>query len=182
MQLEEAPDALLAARAADGDERAFAVLVRRHASYLRGFAIRYMGSSLDADDVVQEAFVTAWRRIGDLRDPSQVRSWLATAVARRATDVMRTRARRRTYAIEDREVTDRRDGPETVVERQAATQALGRIVDALPADQRDAWMLRELAGMSYEDIAERTDSTPAAVRGRLARARQTVLASMEEWR
>ncbi|QCR18118.1 RNA polymerase sigma factor [Agrococcus sp. SGAir0287] len=183
MRLEDATDALLAQRSADGDDRAFAVLVRRHAPFLRGFAARYLGSTLEADDVVQEALVTAWRRIGELRDPSQVRSWLTTAVARRATDVIRTRARRRTEGIaEDQDFEDRRDGPDRTVEQREATRALGRAVDALPQDQRDAWILREIAGLSYEEIAERVGSTPATVRGRLTRARRTVLATIEEWR
>ncbi|SDH59704.1 RNA polymerase sigma factor [Agrococcus jejuensis] len=183
MRLEEAPDALLAQRSADGDDRAFAVLVRRYAPALRGFASRYLGSTLEADDVVQEALVNAWRRMGELRDPAQVRSWLMASVARRATDVIRTRARRRTDGgIEEREIEDGRDGPERTLERREATRALGRAVEALPEEQRDVWILRQLAGLSYEEIAARTGSTPATVRGRLARARQSVLATMEQWR
>ena len=87
--LSSATDAFLASRAADGDQIAFAVLVRRHAPFLVAFATKLTGSRADADDCVQEALITAWRRLPDLADPEKVRSWLTTIVSRKVTDRMR---------------------------------------------------------------------------------------------
>lgn len=181
--LDAAPDALLAQRAQDGDDRAFAVLVRRHSPFLVAFATRYMRSSSDADDVVQEALITAWRRLDELREPERVRSWLATAVARRATDVLRTRARRDVQPMpEVEQEDDRSPAPERVAEGRLATTALREALARLPEDQREVWLLREMAELSYDEIAERLGTSPATVRGRLSRARSAVLAAMEGWR
>lgn len=181
-QLESAPDALLAQRAKDGDERAFGVLIRRHSPFLVAFATRYLGGSSDADDVVQEALIAGWRQLDELRDPARIRSWLATSVARRATDVLRTRARRDVRPLPDEERPSLAPLTEAVAEGRAATRALGDVLAALPQDQREVWLLREMAELSYDEIAERLDIGVATVRGRLARARGAVLAAMEEWR
>jgi RNA polymerase sigma-70 factor (ECF subfamily) len=182
LQLDSAPDALLAQRAKDGDERAFGVLVRRHSPFLIAFATRYLGGSSDADDVVQEALVAAWRQLDELREPARVRSWLATSVARRATDVLRTRARRDVQPLPDEESPATSPQPDAVAEGRAATRALGDVLAALPEDQREVWLLREMAELSYDEIAARLEVSPATVRGRLARARGAVLAAMAEWR
>ena len=89
--LTAAPDGLLAARAADGDQLSFGVLVRRHAPFLVAFATRLTGSRADADDCVQEALITAWQRLPELAEPDKVRSWLTTIVSRKATDRLRRR-------------------------------------------------------------------------------------------
>ena len=67
--LGDAADAILAARAADGDLRAFEVLVRRHGPLMRAYATRILGSNSDSDDVVQETFITAWERLPEFRTP-----------------------------------------------------------------------------------------------------------------
>ncbi|MEX0153806.1 RNA polymerase sigma factor [Microbacterium sp. LMI1-1-1.1] len=72
--LHAADDAILVGRAAAGDTAAFAVLVRRHLPLLRVLITRIVGSSTDADDVVQESFVIAWREMSQLRDASAVRA------------------------------------------------------------------------------------------------------------
>lgn len=183
MRLEDAPDALLAQRAQDGDDRAFAVLVRRHSPFLVAFATRYLGGSADADDVVQEALVAAWRRLDELREPERIRSWLATSVARRATDVLRTRARRDVQPLPEVERADERSpDPERAAEGRLATRALGDALARLPREQREVWLLREMAQLSYDEIAARVGEPTATVRGRLARARSAVLAAMEGWR
>ena len=89
--LASATDATLVARAADGDQAAFGTLVRRHAPFLVAFATRLLRSRADADDCVQDALITAWRRLPELSDPTKVRSWLTTIVSRKATDRLRTR-------------------------------------------------------------------------------------------
>ncbi len=174
-----ASDALLAERAADGDEVAFAVLVRRHGPYLRAFAIRLMGSNADADDAVQEALITAWDRLDTLAEPARVRSWLTTIVSRKATD--RIRSRRPTAEL-DEEASSLAPSPEQSAITGSQLDALDRILVGLPEGQRQCWLLKEVAGYSYEEIAETLGVTAAIVRGRLARARATVVSGMEVWR
>lgn len=177
--LEEAADGMLARRAADGDELAFAVIVRRHAAYLRAVAFRLVGSG-EADDAVQDALITAWDRLPELADPSRLRPWLATIVARKATD--RIRARRDAVPIDDHDVPSPLDGPEERALRDSQLAALAAAVAELPEELRLAWTLREYAGSSYEEIAERTDVPVSTVRGRLARARERLIESLGEWR
>lgn len=177
--LEEATDGLLARRAADGDELAFAVIVRRHAAYLRAVAARLVGTG-ESDDAVQDALITAWDRLPDLADPNKLRSWLATIVARKATD--RLRARRDSVPIDGEDPESPADGPEQRAVLGSQLEALRAAVSALPEDLRITWTLREYAGSSYEEIAERTEVPVSTVRGRLARARERLIESMSEWR
>lgn len=116
MSLAETSDGFLAARAADGDPRAFEVLTRRHGSYLLAFATRLLASPADADDVVQEALITAWQKLPELREPARVRSWLSAIVSRGATD--RMRARRAHIPIDALEHSGR---------EPAAPEGLGRV-------------------------------------------------------
>lgn len=89
--LEEADDGLLAARAADGDVRAFEVLMRRYGRLVRVYARRVLGSSADVDDVAQDTFVTAWQQLPKLTDPNLVRGWLLRIASRKAIDLVRSR-------------------------------------------------------------------------------------------
>lgn len=177
--LDAATDALLAERAADGDHVAFAALVRRHGPYLRAFATRLLGSAADADDVVQDALIVAWRSLESLSDPAKVRSWLSSVVSRKATDALR--ARRPVAELDDSRPT--RDGrPEESAVATSRLEALGAVLRALPDEQRQCWVLREISGYSYEEIADETGLSVTVVRGKLARARATVMREMEDWR
>lgn len=177
--LDEAADGLLAARAADGDEVAFAVIVRRHLPYLRAFATQLLRSSAEADDVVQDALISAWEHLPALRDPATLRGWLSTIVARKATD--RLRSARPTTPIDELELADRADGPADRAELSSGMRELSRAISELPDDVRVVWVLRESSGVSYEDIAARLGVPVSTVRGRLARARAQLLEHMMEW-
>lgn len=175
-----ASDALLAQRSADGDTAAFAVLVRRHAPYLRAFAARLTGSSADADDAVQDALIVAWDQLSNLEDPAKVRSWLTSIVSRKATD--RIRSRRPSSELDEERAAPETGGPEERAIAASELGALSAVLARLPEGQRQCWLLKEVAGYSYEEIAERLGESTTVVRGRLARARATVIAEMEVWR
>ncbi len=87
--LEQAGDHIVAGRAMDGDVEAFAVLVRRYTPMMRAYTQRMLNGSAEVDDTVQEAFVTAWQRFGELDDPGKVKSWLMRIVSRKAVDRLR---------------------------------------------------------------------------------------------
>lgn len=173
-------DAILAARAADGDERAFAVLVRRHSAYLVGFATRLLGSRADAEDCVQESLIVAWRQLPDLREPERVRAWMSTIIARKATD--RLRARRPSVPLEDAEPVTSTPSPDEAALTSSQLDTLRRALDGLPPEQRTVWLLREVSRYGYEDIARELGISATAVRGRLSRARATIYERMQEWR
>jgi RNA polymerase sigma-70 factor, ECF subfamily len=178
--LDSAADGLLAERAADGDERAFAVLVRRHAPFLIAFATRLIGSRAEADDCVQDALIVAWQRMDSLQEPARVRAWLATIVSRKATD--RLRGRRDLVDIDEQEQADPAADPADRAETSIRLDALSRAVERLPDDLRRTWVLRELVGHSYEEIAEVMEESTSTVRGRLARARRQLAQELEGWR
>lgn len=177
--LDAAPDAVLAARAADGDQVAFGVLVRRHAPFLVAFATKLTGSRADADDSVQEALIVAWRKLPDLAEPEKFRGWLTTIVSRKATD--RLRSRKNVDQIADDAVASE-DDPERRAVVSSQMQALSRVLAELPEEQRVVWLLKEVSGLSYDEIAEDVGESPSTVRGRLARARHTVIERMKDWR
>jgi RNA polymerase sigma-70 factor, ECF subfamily len=177
--LASAADAMLAARAADGDQIAFGVLVRRHAPFLLAFATRLVGSRADADDCVQEALITAWKRLPELTDPSKVRAWMTTIVSRKATDRLR---RRKSVDLLVDESHPSTDDPERAAVVSSQMQALADVLAQLPDDLRVVWVLREVSGYSYEEIADTVGDGVPTVRGRLARARKIVIERMQEWR
>ena len=181
LNLFDADDRTVAGRAADGDIQAFEVLVRRYSPLMRAYASRVLGSASDADDVVQDSFITAWQQLPTLQDHSVVKSWLMRIVGRKAID--RVRARRMTSDISDHEPEARAaDSPSRVAEAHSAEDALSRALSALPETQRQCWVLREVADYSYEDIATELRIPVSTVRGMLARARKTLVSEMEEWR
>ncbi|MBO1740626.1 RNA polymerase sigma factor [Leifsonia sp. TF02-11] len=177
----EASDATLADRAAHGDEAAFEVLVRRHAPLMRAYAARMLGSTYESDDVVQETFVTAWQRLGELGDGGAVKAWLMRILSRRCID--RIRARHEYDDVTELDTpTPPSEGPEHVAEVRTAREALTRALDELPALQRRCWVLREVGQYSYEEIAAELGIPASTVRGQLARGRRRLLDAMEDWR
>lgn len=176
-----ASDDTLAGRAADGDVAAFEVLVRRHGPLMRAYAARMLGSSYESDDAVQETFVTAWSRLGELHDGVAVKAWLMRILSRRCID--RIRARRDHDDVTEVDAPAAASAaPEHVVEVRTASAALSRALDSLPEVQRRCWVLREVGELSYDEIAAELDLPISTVRGQLARGRRRLLEAMEEWR
>lgn len=179
--LATAPDRILVERAIDGDTLAFREIVRRHSRLMRAYVARMLSSTADADDVVQDAFVVAWRQLPTLRDGSAVRGWLMRIASREALAVLRRRGREE--PIDDRDFsTPSETRPEHIAIQNARLAALSDALDTLPEAQRRAWLLRESAGLGYAEIAEEMDLPVSTVRGNLARARASIVIRMEEWR
>lgn len=180
-KLADAPDAVLAERAGDGDVAAFEMLARRHAPLMRAYARRRVNSHAEADDVVQDALIAAWKDIAHLQDGTAAKAWLMRIVSRRAVDTGR---RRKSHDnLEDQpEAPDRLPTPEQAAVAGSARRALNTALSRLPEEQRRCWVLKEIGGQSYEEIAQTLGISAASVRGRLARARTTLMKEMEEWR
>lgn len=181
LSLADASDAVLAARTADGDADAFEVLARRHGPLMRAYAVRVLGSNLESDDVVQESFVLAWQRIGELAEGASVRSWLMRVVTNKAIDRMRVRKQHADISDWDAP-TPAEQSPAHLVEVSMQMDALSTALQRLPELQRRCWIMKEVGGSTYAEIAEDLEIPASTVRGQLARARQTLVTEMKGWR
>lgn len=178
-------DRVLARRSAMGDKAAFAVIFDRHARSLHRYAMRMLdGEHQTAEDAVQEALTRAWLHMGSFRGESTLRTWLFTLTA---NECRRVRRRRRPLAV-DNEILQVLDNDHTAPGpyEHATASELRRILDRalleLPWRQRASWLLREIEGLSYAEIAEVLHTSPAVVRGQLHRARATLKVRMAQWR
>jgi RNA polymerase sigma-70 factor (ECF subfamily) len=177
---DELDETTLVVRAQEGDPNAFEALARRHQAALYRVAVRVMGDPVEAEDALQEALIDAWRRIERFRPDSSFVTWMYRVV----TDRCLSRLRRR-RPVPAGDMDDRRPGPADPgrsAELDAGLAALGRAVQALPDELRVSWVLRELAGLSYLDIAQITQASEDAVRGRIHRARVRLAEVMASWR
>jgi RNA polymerase sigma-70 factor, ECF subfamily len=153
-------DARLVREAQGGDEGAFGRLYDRYARVVHGLLLARVPRA-DVDDLVQEVFLTAWRRLDALRDPAAFGGWLAVIARNRATDFHRR-------APEHVEL------PATVTAHDstaARTEALAilELVRTLPDAYRETLVLRLVEGLTGPEIADRTGLTPASVRVNLHR-------------
>lgn len=179
--LDRASDELLADRAADGDTRAFAVLARRHGGLMRAYAARVVGPSAQSDDVAQEALITAWQQLPTLQDRAAVRAWLLRITTRKALDAVR--AAKPHDDLDGVEVPEPEGrGPEQQVRAASLNEALDRSLRALPGEQGRVWVLRELGGYGYDEIADELGLPVSTVRGMLARARTRLIHDLDGWR
>lgn len=187
----------LALRAQDGDVEAFESLVDRSQGRLFRIAYMVVHDRADAEDVVQESLVLAWRRLHLLDDPAAFGGWVARICSRAATDLVRRQARRATDAAEHQDLdlaaepgeatlggsagSGSRD-PARTAEVNAQMEALAGILTTVDPELRACWVLREIDGMAYRDIARALDVSEQTVRGRISRARTQIVDRMEEWR
>ncbi|MDF9714751.1 sigma-70 family RNA polymerase sigma factor [Nocardioides sp. ChNu-153] len=176
-------DALLRA-ARLGDEEAFAVLVDRHAPGMYRYALRLVGGSdADAKEVTQEALISAWKGLDTFAGRSSLRTWLFRLVHRRAADLQR---HRRPTPIDDELLSaalrPAEDNPLRDALDSELLAALQAALDELPWHQRAAWLLFEIEGLSYDEIAAALDLSTGSVRGHLHRGRRTLAERMERWR
>jgi RNA polymerase sigma-70 factor (ECF subfamily) len=176
-------DQTLVARAAEADAAAFEALVRRHQRVCFALAVRLVGNRADAEDVVQESFIAAWRRLPEFRGQAAFSSWMYRIVTNRCLTL--TRRRRETVPLEPETqglATSPGDEPAAATETRARLAALGEALAELPAEQRACWVLRHLHGLGYTEIGEILGVGPGAVRGRIHRARRHLAEVMRAWR
>lgn len=179
-----ASDNALVRAARLGDHDAFGELVDRHGPGMLRYARRLVGGSeADAGEVVQEAFISAWRSLDSFRGESTIRTWLFRLVHRRAVDLQR---HRRPTPIDDellsRMLPTAGDNPLQDVLNSELLEALQKALEELPWNQRAAWLLREVEGLGYDEIAHAMGTTVGSVRGHLHRGRRQLAERMARWR
>ncbi|MGR8012093.1 RNA polymerase sigma factor [Streptomyces hypolithicus] len=176
-------DALLAVRAREGDEQAFEVLVRRHGPVLLQLGVRMLGDRTEAEDAVQDAFVSAWRRLPEYRGEAAFRTWMYRIVTNRCLNLMRSRRPVTDLdAVPEPATPEHTGSPARAAEAGAALQELSLALAQLSPEQRACWVLREMHGLPYEEIADAVGISHQAVRGRIFRARRSLMEVMSAWR
>lgn len=163
-----ATDAELVARARDGDLAGYAELVARHRRSLERYAFHLLGCREDAEDALQEALLRGYRALDRCEQPDRVHAWLLQILINRC----RTRLSRRDRIVRDAEgdqaveravVADQSDGT-------AWREEIQRALAALPPEQREAFLLKHVEELSYEEIAALTGVSIPALKMRVSRA------------
>jgi RNA polymerase sigma-70 factor (ECF subfamily) len=179
---EEQTDEQLVARAQEGNARAFELLVRKYQYKIIQLVSRLVGES-DAPDVAQETFIKAYRALNGFRGQSAFYTWLYRIGINTAKNHIVSRGRR--PANQDIDIADAEqyghtehlsdvDTPESLLLSDEIKQKVAEVIHKLPADLRQAITLRELEGLSYEEIAEVMDCPIGTVRSRIFRAREAI--------
>jgi len=185
-------DSELLLKAQAGDVAAFEGLVERHRGRVYGLALRMLNSSDDAAEVLQESFISAYRNLPNFRGDAQFGSWVYRIAANHA--LMRLRHRKVVSQIEspldeptfnDRgslvdEVSDFKDAEGEAMDNELR-RAIEEASDRLGPEYREVFVLKDLEGMSYEEIAEITGATVPAIKSRLHRARLSLRAAIDHF-
>jgi RNA polymerase sigma-70 factor (ECF subfamily) len=173
-------DATLLARALAGDVVAFGELVRRHQAAALRVAAVVSGSTEEAKDIVQEAFVSAHRSLATYRGTGSVRSWLLRVVANHARNNVRGRTRRLWRDTRHAALELRSDaGPDEHVERRAEHEAVVRALASLRLDDREVLACRFVVGLTELEAAEVLGLPTGTVKSRTSRALGRLRAAMD---
>ncbi|HET6724452.1 MAG TPA: RNA polymerase sigma factor RpoE [Gammaproteobacteria bacterium] len=181
-------DDILVERVRKGDRAAFDALVVKYQQKIVKLVSRYVSDSSEALDVAQEAFIKAWRAIGSFRGESAFYTWLYRIAINTAKNHLVARNRRPVengLDLQDPEQYDMHarvsdlDTPEDMALTEEIRQTVDQAIADLPEDLRTAIVLRELEGMSYEEIAEAMDCPVGTVRSRIFRAREAISGKLQ---
>ncbi len=180
---EQNVDQVLVERVQKGDKNAFNLLVKKYQHKVANLVSRYVKNQSDVADVVQEAFIKAYRALPNFRGESAFYTWLYRIAVNSAKNHLVATGRKPPSSdveIDDAEIYDSGDAlrEQASPEKLLLTEEIKKIVfstmDQLPEDLRVAINLRELEGLSYEEIAEVMGCPVGTVRSRIFRARDAI--------
>ncbi len=185
---ERATDEELIARVQRGDKKAFDLLVLRYQHKVTNLVSRYIRDHSEALDVTQEAFIKAYRALPKFRGDSAFYTWLYRIAINTAKNYLVAQSRRPTNSGIDAEIAEQIEGgdrlkeqatPENQLLKDEIAETVSRAMDELPEDLRTAITLRELEGLSYEEIARAMSCPIGTVRSRIFRAREAIDAKLK---
>lgn len=184
----EVSDAVLLQRAVRGDQAAFDRLVRRHTPRMYRVAVRITGAAAEAEDAVQDAWISAWRALPEFREEAAVSTWLYRVVTNAAR--MQVRRRKPVFSLDavlepayaEHLLTDAAADPARQVVSADELERVFRAIAGLELSQRVPLVLHELEGLSYHEVADILGVEVTALRSRLHRARVALLAKLKERR
>ncbi len=174
-------DSQLASLAAAGDESAFTTMVTRFQPAVFRWALMFARDPDEAEDIVQEVFVRAYRQLSQYRSDGSLEAWLYSITRRAANEMRRTQKRRKRLALSphaqplrDAYTTD----PGGRVDRERAAALIHEVFSDLPPRQREIFDLIDLQGLTPAEVAERTGIKPTSVRANLFKARSSIRARL----
>ena len=177
-------DQLLVERVQRGDKRAFELLVSKYQRKINRLVSRLVRDAAEVEDVTQEAFIKAYRALAQFRGESAFYTWLYRIAINTAKNYLASQRRRAPTTTEndaeEAETFEHADqlrdinSPESLLMSKQVGQAVSKAVDALPEELRTAIQLREIEGMSYEEIADFMNCPIGTVRSRIFRAREAI--------
>ncbi|HTQ46030.1 MAG TPA: RNA polymerase sigma factor [Polyangiaceae bacterium] len=190
-------DESLMIRFQSGDRAAFTVLVRRHQGPLFNFALRYLRSSPVAEEVVQDAFVRVVQNAAEFKHEARFSTWLYTIARNLCIDQTRKRALRRHPSLDEPKKAEEGEGPtlgeqtadgKASVERAVVSleirERVAKAIDALPEEQREVFLMREVSNLPFKEIAEIVGVSENTVKSRMRYALerlQEALCEFEEY-
>jgi RNA polymerase sigma-70 factor, ECF subfamily len=171
------PDLGVLRKAQRGEERAFALIVRAYETPVYNYVLRLVGDRALAEDLTQEVFLRVYQGLPNFSLRSKFTTWLFQVTKNRVLDELRATERRprATVALEDVPPLEVLDAP---FERLEAIDAVWRAVENLTVDLNTALLLRDVVGMSYNEIADALEITLATVKWRIYKAREEVQLSL----
>lgn len=190
----EPTDESLMIRFQSGDRTAFTVLVRRHQGPLFNFALRYLRSSPVAEEVVQDAFVRVVQNAADFKHEARFSTWLYTIARNLCIDQTRKRALRRHPSLDEPKKAEEGDGPtlgeqtadgKASVERAVVSleirERVAAAIDALPEEQREVFLMREVSNLPFKEIAEIVGVSENTVKSRMRYALERLQEALSEF-
>ncbi|MDO5002433.1 MAG: sigma-70 family RNA polymerase sigma factor [Eubacteriales bacterium] len=164
-----------------GDVNAFETLVLSYEKNVYNLALRMVKNSEDASDMAQEAFIRAYNSLASFRGESKFSVWLYRIVSNVCLDFLRSRSRHPTVSLSvendegeetELDIPDESQSPEALLERRLTRDSVRRGLDALSEEYRQILLLREIQGLSYDEIAETLSMELGTVKSRIFRARK----------
>jgi len=180
---ESATDKQLVERVQHGDKKAFDLLVLKYQQRIINLVSRFVYSPSDAQDIAQEAFIKAYRALPNFRGESAFYTWMYRIAVNTAKNYLAVKSRRPLESAQDIEDVEQIEGdhtlrdyetPEHLLLRDEIQETILNSIEALPEDLKIAITLREVEGLSYEDIASAMDCPIGTVRSRIFRAREAI--------
>ncbi len=187
-------ESALIERCLSGDETAFGQIVSRYQDMVFNLAVRLLGKREEALDLSQEVFFQVYRKLASFRQDASLRTWIYRIAINRAKNCQRSWRRREkemtAVAVETAEQdaswvlstnvgTSRVPAPDEALQRKELGHILREAIDALPFDQRTILLLKEIDGLSYEEIAGTLNLALGTVKSRLARARKALRSQLD---
>ncbi len=176
-------DQELVGRVQKGDKKAFDILVRKYQNRVTNLISRYVYDPTETLDVAQETFIKAYRALPNFRGESAFYTWLYRVAINTAKNYLVAKGRRLPLADVDTQEAEQFAGesnlknyetPEQLLQRDDIERVVTETIEALPEDLRTAITLREIDGLSYEEIAEAMSCPVGTVRSRIFRAREAI--------
>jgi RNA polymerase sigma-70 factor (ECF subfamily) len=192
----EASDEALMIRFQRGDRAAFAQLVRRHKTPLYNFALRHLRAPAVAEEVVQDAFVRVVQNANDFKHEARFTTWIYTITRNLCVDQLRKRAHRKHPSLDQARASQggEEDGPtlgeltadpRASVDREATGTELrvriARAVEALPDDQREVFLLREVSALPFKEIALVVGAPENTVKSRMRYALERLQEALQDY-